>query len=273
MNRALLKKAVADSWLQLAVCSAILLLFSWLFVWLMSQFDVGAIGFFLKMLPPFAKRLAGAPMAALATPVGQISVLYVHVVTLLVCFGWALGRGSDSVSGEIGRGTMDLILSLPVRRATVVLAPALVTGLGTVVLVGAMTAGITIGLATVSLSEEVAPGQMLPGTVNLFCMVFCATAISSFVSSWSRDRWRAILIAGGFFVVSLILKMAWRLWPGGDWLKYGTFLAAYQPQQFILEDTSGPLALQCNLTLIGVGLFLYAAAVVVLTYRDIPAAK
>ena len=66
----------------------------------------------LKWLPGFVQSLVGVPLETLATPIGQLSILYVYVVTLLVCVGWAMGRGSDSVSGEIARGTMDLILTI-----------------------------------------------------------------------------------------------------------------------------------------------------------------
>lgn len=129
----------------------VLTLFSWLFVWLMSLFPVGGIGIILNLLPGFVEAMLGVPLKLLATPVGQLSVLYVDVVTLLVCVGWALGRGSDAVSGEIARGTMDLILSLPVWRLTVLVVPAVVTTLGSMLLAASVQLGTMLGLACVRL--------------------------------------------------------------------------------------------------------------------------
>ena len=57
----------------------------------MSRFPVGGFGIILKWLPGFVQAMVGVTLEMLATPVGQLSILYVHVVTLLVCVGWALG--------------------------------------------------------------------------------------------------------------------------------------------------------------------------------------
>jgi ABC-2 type transport system permease protein len=274
VNLAIWKKAVAETSVSLALCGTLLLLFAWVFVWLMSLLETGAWASLLKLMPGFFQPMLGLPLAELATPAGQISFIYQHVVTVLLAVGWALGRGSASISGEIGRGTMDLILSLPVRRASVVLIPAVVATGGAAILAAAVLAGIWLGLLTTNPAADLSAWKFLPGSVNLFCLVFCCTGITTFVSSWNRDRWRTVALAGGFYVVSVIIKMIGRLWPPGDWLKYCTFLTAYRPQEMILlPDESGLPAWQHNLTLIALGLVCYTAGTIVLARRDIPAAR
>jgi len=272
MNAALWKKAVSDAWLQLAVCSVLLVLFSWVFVWLMSLFPVGAFSTILRWMPSFVQPIVGVPLAELATPTGQLSILYVHAITLLLCVGWAVGRGSDPISGEIGRGTMDLILSLPIRRVEVLVAPAVVAAAGAAVLAASVSAGTLLGLKTVTLHGDVSLWKFFPGAVNLCAMTFCLTGVTALFSSFNRDRWRTISLAAGFFVISFIIKMVGRLWSAGWWLKYCTFLSAFQPQRLILvPDHSGLTALKCNLTLVLLGLTCYAAAGVIFSRRDIPA--
>jgi ABC-2 type transport system permease protein len=271
MNRALWTKALTDTWRQLLASVVLLTLFSWLFVWLMSSFKVGAVGVILKWLPGFVQSMVGVPLEKLATPVGQLSILYVHVVTLLVCVGWALGRGSDSVSGEIGRGTMDLILSLPVWRVTVLLVPAMATAIGSMLLAASVQAGILLGLACIHFDEAVLASEFLPGALNLFCMTFCFTAMTTLVSSWSRDRWWTIGIAAGFFIFAMIVKLVARMWPAGKWLYGLSFLSLFEPQELILmPDTSGHKPLFFDLALLGIGVACYAAAAVVFSRRDIP---
>ncbi len=271
MNRALWIKALTDTWRHLLASVAILTLFAWLFVWLMSQFRVGGFGLILNLLPGFVQTMVGVPLEKLATPIGQLSIVYVHVVTLLVCVGWALGRGSDSVSGEIGRGTMDLVLSLPVWRVTVLAAPAVVTALGSVLLAASVHLGTMLGLACVHFEHPPAPAAFLPGSINLFCMTFCFTAITTLVSSWGRDRWATIGIAGGFFIFSLILKLVARMWPLGKWLFDLSFLTPFEPQELILmPNFGGRTAVQYDLTLLGLGLACYVAAAVIFGRRDIP---
>jgi len=274
MNLAIWQKAIREAWRSLVVCSVLLILFAWLFVWLMSQFNLSTFGLMLRMVPKFMQNAMGAPIAELATRTGQFSILFVHVVTMLVCVGWALARGSAPVAGEIGRGTMDLILSLPIRRPTVVVASAVVAAAGGAVLAGSVLAGLGLGLATVDVGEEVALATFLPGAVNLFFMTFAFTGITMLVSACSRDRWQTMAIAGGVFIASFIVKMVARLWSAGAWLGYFSFLSAFEPQQLILlGEQSLPSALAHNATLLGLGLVCYLAAAAVLWYRDIPAAK
>jgi ABC-2 type transport system permease protein len=271
MNRALWTKALTDASRQFLLSALLLTLFSWLFVWLMSLFPIGGFGMILSLLPGFVEALLGIKLDLLASPVGQPCVLYIDVVTMLVCVGWALGRGSDVVSGEIARGTMDLILSLPVWRVTVLVAHAVVTAVGSLLLAACVHLGIVIGLACVHFQNRPSIAVFLPATLNLFCMVFCFTAITTLASSWGRDRWATIGAAGGFFIFSLIVKMVARMWPKGKLLFSFSFLSAFEPLPLVLTPDAVPhMALRYDLTLLGVGLLCYAVAAVIFSYRDIP---
>lgn len=280
MNRALWNKAVSDAWRQLAVGCVVLILFSWIFVWLMSMIQLGAWGALLNLMPSFVEPIMGVPVKELVRPTGRLSMLYVHVVTLLVCVGWAVGRGSDPICGEIGRGTMDLIASLPIWRAAVLLVPAVVSTFGAVFLPTSVLLGTTLGLLMFDLGGDVPISRFIPGAINLFCMTFCLTAITTLLSSFNRNRWRTISLAVGVFVVSLILKLIGRLWQPesqlGHYLRdlftYGSFLSAFHPQRLILmPEETGWLAPKYNLTLIGLGLVCYTVAAIIFTRRDVPA--
>jgi ABC-2 type transport system permease protein len=274
MNLALWKKAVSDAWLTLVISSVLLILFCWLFVWWMSFFDVRKWGLFVNLLPDFIQPMVGVQMAKLATPAGQLSIVFGHLVTVLMCVGWAVGRGSDSISGEISRGTMDLILSLPVWRFSVMAVPAVVATAGAAVLAASVWLGLALGLLCVRFPNPPSLGQFLPGAVNLFAMTFCFTGITTFISSWNRDRWRTISLAGGFFIISLILKFTARMWPGGRWLGRLSFLNLFEPQQLILSPpTAGWTGLYSDASLLVIGLIAYAVAAAVFWWRDIPAPR
>ena len=274
MNLALWKKAVSDAWLTLAVSSALLILFCWVFVWLMSLFDVGAWGSLLNLLPDFVQPMLGVPLAKLASPAGQLSILFAHIVTILVCAGWAVGRASDSISGEIGRGTMDLLLSLPVWRVSVMAVPAVVAAVGSAVLAASVWVGMGLGLLCIRFPNPPPLGQFLPGAVNLFAMTFCFTGITTLVSACNRDRWRTISLAGGFYVLSLILKFVARMWPAGRWLGWLSFLNLFQPQELILAPPPDVWpGLRYDAMSVLLGLLGYAIAAVVFWWRDIPAPR
>ncbi len=271
MNIALWRKAVREAWKQLVGSAIALFAFAWLFVWLMSQFDLGLWGAILKNLPRFVQPMLGVPLADLATTEGKISFVYVHLVTIITCLGWAVGRGSAVVSGEISRATLDLVVSLPVRRVELLLPPAVVAVVGSALLAGALWGGTVVGLAVLDLGEDVALGTFLGGALNLTLMTFAMTGVTTLLSVCDHDRWRTIYFAGGFYALSAIVKMVARMWERGDWLKYFSFLTAFEPQQAILAETESPM-LTYNLALAGLGLTCYAAAALYFHRRDIPTA-
>ena len=102
-------------------------------------------------------------------------------------------------------------------------------------------------------------------------MAFCLAGVTTLLSSCDRNRWRTIWLAGGFFVVSSIVKMVARLWEAGAWLRYLSFLTAFEPQQLILlREEAWSASLAYNAPLLIAGLVAYGAAGAVFCWRDIP---
>jgi ABC-type transport system involved in multi-copper enzyme maturation permease subunit len=274
MNLAIWKRAVAECRLQLAISVALLLLFGWLFVWLMSLFQAGAWASLLNLLPNSMQPILGVPVAALATPAGQISVLYVHLVTMLIVIGWAIGQGSDVVSGEIARGTMEHLAALPIRRATLVAVPSVVSAAGSLLLAFSVWLGSLLGLLTVHFHARVSVVQFLPAVLNLSALGFCLSSLTTLFSACGRDRWQTIKLSGGLYLISLVLKMTARLWPAAEWLRWTSFLAAYEPQQLVLmSGDRWRSLLGYDAVLIGLGLLALLAATAIFSRRDLPVAR
>lgn len=272
MNGALWTKAIKESLPLLTALTVLMFGFQWLFVWLSSLVELGALGAFLSALPSQFESLVGIPFAQVATQTGRIAVAYIDPVVLIAIVSWGIGRGSDAVSGEIGRGTMEFLLAQPVSRTAVLLTQAAVTSAGAALLALAAWLGTRQGLATVTLDQEVVAADFVPGAVNLFALTFFLAGTSSLVSACDSQRWRTIGIMAGFYVVSLILKIVARIAPGWDWLMYLTFLGAFEPQALIVSpETAWEKSLRYDSTLIGLGLAAYALAMVVFRRRDLPA--
>ncbi len=270
MNRAIWMKALADARTQLFVSCLLLLLFGWFFVWLQSLIKMGAMTSFLGLLPDFVQDMLPVPLEQFATARGRLTILYMHLITMLICLGWAIARGSSAVSGGIAAGTYELILTLPVRRASVLFAVAGVATAGAFLLALATWLGNCLGIFTVTLEGGPVTGwDFVPGAVNLFFMTFCFTGITALFSAFDHSRWRTMCLAGGFFVVSMLLDMVSSLWKPGAWLGYLSFLSAYDPPSVILEG-SWSVSLRLNAALLVLGLVCYAVAGLVLSRRDIP---
>lgn len=271
MNPAIWKKAIWDGRSQFAISCLLLFGFAWLFVWLNSLVNMELWVKLLDFLPPFAVRLIGIPLSALASPLGRISVVFVHIVPLLILMGWAVGRNSELVSGGIANGTLEVLLTVPVRRVHWIWIPAVVWACQACLLVGALWLGLIVGVRVMDSGKDISAGAFFPGVVNLVCMTICLSGITAALSAADNNRWRTIWLATGIFIVATIIKMVARIWEPGAWLAYLSFLSAFEPQLLVLvPEQAARLMWRYNGTLLSVGLLGYVAATVMLARRDIP---
>src|SRR6266542_5170671 len=68
------------------------------------------------------RTLIGGERINLARAMDVLSIGYVHpLVQTLLCI-WAIGRAGGAITGEIDRGTMELLLAQPVPRARLIRA-------------------------------------------------------------------------------------------------------------------------------------------------------
>lgn len=285
MIRALCAKAIGDARLLLATLVVLMFFFPWIFIWMSSKISLPAFSEFLaNALPQRWERLSAVPFSEIATPAGRVALVFVHPLVLFGATVWAVARGSDCVSGEIGRGTMEMLLAQPVRRSSVYGTQALVTVLGSAVLAIAVWCGIAAGLGTVVLSENVSTARFIAPAVNLFGLMVCMGGVSALVSSWDSQRWRTVGIVGAWYAASTLLEVVGQVADGWQWLRYATFKSAYEPQTMVartseawslLAHQDGTIAgvgsggLQ--LVLFGLGIVGYAAGAVIFSRREIPA--
>lgn len=265
-------KAIREARLVLAACALVLFAFALLYVWLSSKIELGPLAEILEGLPAPIERLSGIPFADVTTSSGLISVLFVDPILFVTCAIWAIARGSDVVSGEISRGTMEVLLAQPVRRLRILWTQGVITTIGAAVLAVAAVLGTYAGLVAVGWTDRVDIRDFYPAGVDVFALTFCIGGMATLVSACDRYRARAVGIATGIIVVQFVLKMMARMWSSGHFLTYWTIYGAYEPQVMIRDPgTAWTLAAQYAGTLVGLGLVFYTMAAVVFCRRDLPA--
>ncbi|QGJ69399.1 Hypothetical protein PBC10988_10810 [Planctomycetales bacterium 10988] len=266
------RKLWGDACLQLVASSILLFSFGWIFVWVVGQLKPGAWSAILKLMPNFMLPIFGVPINELASLNSHLSMLYLDVVVLVTCIAWAIGRGSDPISGELGRGTLEMLLAQPIRRVTWLSLHLSVSILGGVLLAASLIVGQTLGIFMIELPEKIDPLYYLPAAMNLACLTVCVLGITTLFSAWEVERWRTIGLMTGFYIVSLIMKVVGRLWEPGEWLHYFTFLTAYEPQILVLRQAEGwgMVFSHCGI-LLGIGLVCMTLALIIFHKRDLPA--
>jgi ABC-2 type transport system permease protein len=284
MNLALWKKSLNESrWLLLG-CMAMMFSVHWLRVWISSFLPSHDLASMLSFLPDFVEPLLPVPYSQIATSAGKIAVAYDDPIVLLLVTVWAISRGSDAVSGEVNRGTMEMVLAQPVTRLGVLWTHAAMTLLGAAVLAATALLGTSVGFATVTLEETISASIFLPAALNLFAVTVFLAGLTTMVSSGSNYRSHTIGIVGGFYAVSMVLKIVGRMAPGWKWLTYTSFFTPFEPQLLVSQTAKAwtlwtPAAegsfelggVGYDSILIGLGLASYAAATIIFYRRDLPA--
>lgn len=275
MNRALIKKCLRESWALLAACSAAIFAFCWVRVWLVSRLDTNRFKAIIDLLPGDWKKFSPVDMDWLVTYDGRVALAYDEPIVVFGVSIWAIARGSDVISGELNRGTMEMLLAQPLSRLQILGTQATVTVLGTALLALSAWLGTFAGLHTNSAKEEVRPAVQLPfalpliggeivtpwakpetrytpmsqkvdarhfwpAAANLFALGFCFCGLSSLVSACDRYRWRTIGIVVGFYVVQTIMKLVGMAAEDWAWLRRLSVFTAYEPELFVQIAVQSP---------------------------------
>jgi ABC-2 type transport system permease protein len=281
----LIARTVRDARLLFAATLVLMFFFPWLFIWGTSKISLPAFSDFLtRALPQEWQQAWGVPFSEVATPAGRVALIWVHPLIMLGGLTWAVARGSDCVSGEIGRGTMEMLLAQPVRRISVYATHAAVTIIGSGILAFAAWCGLAIGLLTTQMHHEVAASRFIPPAINFFAFMVCTGGMSALASSWDSQRWRTVGIMAAVYVGSVALSIAGQMSQSWRWLRYLSFLNVYRPQTMVAraeaawllvahkENGAAQLGLGgCQLVLFGLGLAAYIAGAIIFTRREIPA--
>jgi ABC-2 type transport system permease protein len=268
VNRVLLKKCFNDCrWLLLGGC-VLLVSFCWIRVWVMSQIEMPRFAKIMELVWDIFGDFSVVTLEQLISYPGRVALTYVEPIVVFMMVVWGITRGSDVVSGELSRGTMEVLLSQPISRMQVLWHQSAVTIMGAFCLAFAAWLGTYAGLTTnsvilyppsitipiieieltwplakeqrVPMTDVCDPLVAIPAAFNLFCLGFCVAGLSTFVSAVDRYRWRTIGIVSAIFVVQLVIKGLAMTAPWLKWMLNFTFMTAFEPQLFVAVAVTQP---------------------------------
>jgi len=223
----------------------------------------------------------------------MLSIGFVHPLMQTVFCVWAIGRAAVAISGEIDRGTMELLVAQPVARWKIIVAHGLVD----LVTIPLLCLSLWLGhLAGASLMGMLKPGEptrpsepyvqpfdFVPGLTNVAALLFAVSGYTMWLSARGRFRGRVMSIAVLVTLLQFLVNVVGQLWDAVEPLRQFTVFYYFQPQQIILSNkwtvdvgkfttTGHPLfAVNSVAVLAGVGLVGYALALWSFCRRDLPA--
>jgi len=262
INRILVNKYIGQSLALFLACAIVLFAFAWIRVWVVSLLDMGQFSTIVEQFREF-ERFAPIDFDSLLTYPGRVGMPYDAPVIVLCIIIWCVARGSDVVSGELSRGTLEMVLAQPIRRTTVLWSHALVTLAGLAALVLLIWLGIAIGVQFTTVRETVPQPTFqipivdveLPLTLeppekievplrervdwryfaapsfHLFAFGFFMAGLSTLCSALDRYRWRTVGIVVGFYVIQVVLIGLGKATEKLDFLRSLTIISCYKPQK------------------------------------------
>lgn len=272
---ALVRKSIRDARLLLVSTAGVLCAFCWLRVWIVSLLPTDRFKTIVEQFQEF-ERFLPVPFEQLFTYPGRIAMAYDEFIVVMCMAIWAIARGSDSVAGELGRGTMEMVAAQPVSRKHILLTQGMITVLGAALLALASWIGLYAGIQTMSvkepaatpelglpvlgfapvtgllqhqleqetrvvpMSEKVNPHDLWPATVNYFAFGFFLAGLSTLFSALNRYRWRTIGIVAGIYSVQLVTKVIGLASDRYSWLLKFTFFTAYEPERWVSLAVNQP---------------------------------
>jgi ABC-type transport system involved in multi-copper enzyme maturation permease subunit len=276
MKGVLLVRSLRDSWLLLLSCCLLVAGFVCLRLWIASKIKADAIvKLFSSALKMFANLLP-VSIEDLASPLGRSAFSYEELPVILLLGLWVVTRGSDSIAGRVGSGTMEMLLAQPLRRIALVWTHSAVTLAGIVLLAAASFGGLAAGIALSEFDPKPELAPLVPATLNYVGLGVFLLGLSTFVSAVARTRSQAVAVVIGFYVVELALMILARISPEAKWMEKLTILTAYEPTMLTIglqRDAAAywPIFWQYNAWLVGLGLLLWATAAAIFCHRDVPA--
>jgi ABC-2 type transport system permease protein len=271
-NTAIWRRTWGDQRTLLLALAALWTAFPWIYLWLSAEIPMSDFQLLLRLIPEDWQRLSGVPLADVATPAGRVALAFVDPVVVLAATVWGITRGSDAVSGQLERGTMEMVLSAPVSRVAVFASQALATTAGAALLSAVLLAAVWSAVALGPWAGSVDPMRFVPAVANVFGLMVCVAGLAAAVSAADSHRWRTVGILCGFYVFSILAKLVGRLSTGFGWVGYLSVLNAYEPQRLVSGTPEAwSLLARYDGVLLGVGLLAYAAGALVFARRDLPA--
>jgi len=169
-------------------------------------------------------------------------------------------------AGEIDRGTIDVLLALPLSRRRIYLCETIVFLAGGIMMVGAGAIGYAIG--SQSLPVENRPVWTLIALIlfNMFCLYIAVGGVAFLISSFSERRGRAVFVVFAIVVASFLINFLAQFWGPAEPFAFLSVVEYYQPANIL---KSGTLPFGDIAVLLGIGAIAWIAGCEVVARRSI----
>lgn len=152
-----------------------------------------------------------------------------HPVILALLFAHAIIYTTRVPAGEVERGTMDILLGLPVSRWGLHASETAAWALSAVLLLGSMFVGSYLGAQFIKAENRPDWGVLAIVLGNLACVYAAAGAAGMLCAASTNRRTRAVLTVLIVLVASMLIFLLRGMWEPAEKFGFLSLLYYYRP--------------------------------------------
>ncbi len=173
---------------------------------------------YIDMLPAFLKTFIGGEAVQVGNIAGLIAIGYQDPLILLLYMLFAVGVPTALLSGEVQRGTMELILSRQTTKTQIYISAGLITIIGMFGLVVVMFLGTVTATCLYNFKQDVPLYDFFKLATNGGILASAVGGITLLAAACFR-RGMAVSITVAYLVLNYFAEIVAEWWPRMKWLK------------------------------------------------------
>ena len=218
-------------------CMAIAALVQFLVIWLFSTMDYApAIRMILEQLPPQMRMIINEEFISSLSVEGSAAFGLNHPAVLALCALAAVIIPARHIAGEIESGTMELMLSYPIRRSRLFLSLAGSIAVILLMISAAALAGSTAGLICFHTLTPELFFRLVTIVINQWALFLLVAGYTLALSAYSREGGRAGTWSAGITLVFYVMHFLAKLSDSLGFLRPVNIFNYYQPQKLMFSE-------------------------------------
>lgn len=268
MNRGLLVRALRESWPPTLVLGLVLVLVEAALAFILPRFgsQLPAQWLQMGMIRGVLQAMLGTRIADQLGPEMFHSIAWVDPFPLALTWAHAMICCTRVPAGEVDRGTVDVILGLPVSRWELFFSETVVWLGCAVVLLFAALGGNLLGSLGLPPDERPRLGKLLMVLLNVFCLYCTIGGLTWLVSSLSERRGRALTIVFLIILALFLVNYLAEFWKPLERIVFLSPLHYHRPVEILV---SGTWPWHDLLVLLGAAALMWVTAGVIFSRRDL----
>ncbi|MCI0362745.1 MAG: ABC transporter permease subunit [Phycisphaerales bacterium] len=268
MNSGVIIKTAREIWVPTLMFGIGLLLSEILLAFVLPSVekDFGGIISQFKLFQTLLKALLGTDIGDKVGPEALQAIAWVDPVVLALVWAHVIVVCTRMPSGEIDRGTADVLFGLPISRFNVYLSDTLVCLIAGAVVIALAWLGSVIGGLIAPTSFQTSASRVFIVLVNLYLLGAAVGGLAYLMSALSDRRGRAIGAVFAIVLASFLLNFLAQFWPPAENVSFLGILNYYRPINPLRE---GLWPVRDLLVLAGVAFVSWLAGAIILIRRDI----